>query len=295
MKKLKKFIIIAVAAVVVAAGVMYFSGPCYKNVDGWTAEQNKFVKNFLYESQKVKGRKAAVFDVDGTLIGQVPFYLADEVMLSFATENNLMQKQKEVIDYMLATDDTASDKYTRNRIEFFAGMTMEQMTKLGEKVWQEKYGQKKVYPEMVQLVRNLEKFGYEIYGITCSPEFVYQGVVEKYFGIPVNHIIGAKGIVTDGQMTARAVEPFPCHEGKAEVIHTFIKESPLIAAGNSSGDSAMVATSAGIKIWVNPSEKLAAECNADSKCMIVRSNDTDSGGDFAARRAGIKPNRPEPK
>ncbi|MDR1206802.1 MAG: haloacid dehalogenase-like hydrolase [Rickettsiales bacterium] len=295
---MKKVGIIIFAIMIVIVGSLLFSGPRYRNIDGWTSEQNRFVKDYLYETRKISGRKVAVLDVDGTLIGQVPFYLADETMLSYTDENksDLSQEQQEVIKYMLNTTDTASGRYTRNRVEFFAGMTPEQQSDMGIKIWNEKYGANKIYPEMVQFVRNLQNFGFEVYGITCSPEFVYQGVVTKYYGIPANHVIGAKGVVVDGKMTAKAVEPFPCHEGKRDIVSTFIKENPLIAAGNSGGDSAMVATSVGIKIWVNPNDKLAEECKTDEKCIIVRSNDIDEPGiDWVARKDGLKPNRPESK
>lgn len=215
-------------------------------------------------------------------------------MLTYARDNadKLSSVQKDVVKYMLTTDDTASDKYTRNRIAFLAGLSPKEQSDIGLTIWESKYGKTKIYPESIQLIKNLERFGFEVYGITCSPEFLYQGVVMKYFGLPSNRIIGAKGIVANGVMTDKAVEPFSCHSGKAETIQTFIKESPLIAVGNSSGDYAMVSESVGIKIWVNPNDKLAAECDADKNCIVVRSNDVNEPNiDWQSSKDGLKPNK----
>ncbi|MDR0967524.1 MAG: haloacid dehalogenase-like hydrolase [Rickettsiales bacterium] len=249
---------------------------------------NEIINNFLAAHQN-DARKIAVFDVDGTLMGQVPYYLADEVMLSMAATQNLSDVQKSVIKYMTETNDTSSDTYTRNRVKFFAGMTPRQMSELGEKVWGEKY-KGKVYPEMQNLVKKLMDNGYEIYAITCSPQFVYQGVVNKYFGVPLQNVVGSRGIVKNGIMTNKVFEPFSCHGGKAEYIHKFIKDAPLIAGGNSSGDTAMVNTSQGLKIWVNPSEKIADECKRDKNCIITNSADTDIGAPYTAQKYNIKRN-----
>ncbi|MCL2749315.1 MAG: haloacid dehalogenase-like hydrolase [Alphaproteobacteria bacterium] len=292
----KKLIWISLIAVIAVAGAVAFTKPCYKNIDGWTAEQNKFLKDYLYETRKVKGRKVAVLDIDGTLIGQVPYYLADEAILDYAARNesSLSDEQKKAVKYMIKSSDTAADNYTQQRITFLAGMSPTDMAKLGAEVWDRKFLDK-VYPEMQQFVRNLHRFGYDVYGITCSPEYLYQDVVTKYFNIPIDHVLGRKGIVKDTKMTTENFYPVTCHEGKADTVWTLVKDAPMIAAGNSSGDAAMVATSVGIKIWVNPSEILAEGCHADANCIVVRSNDVDEGLDMAARDAGIKPNKPELK
>lgn len=283
----------ALAVAVTAIGLL--SRPRYKNIEGWDAAQNKFVREFLYDTRALPGRRVAVLDIDGTMIGQVPYYLADEAMLSYAAENEMSDVRRAVIDHMLATDDTASDTYTRNRLVFLAGMTPDEQSEMGARVWAEKYGAKKVYPEIRETVRNLKRFGYEIYGITCSPEFLYRDVVMEYFGIPAENIVGARGTVENGIMTDRAVEPFPCHAGKAEYIRTHIKTAPLIAVGNSGGDSAMLATSKGIKIWVNSDEKLAEECGRDKKCIVTYSHDIDTGADYTARKTKLKQNKASPK
>lgn len=58
----------------------------YRNIVGWNRETNQKIESFLNTTLIIKERKVAVFDCDGTLFGQSPYYLADEAIYAFARD-----------------------------------------------------------------------------------------------------------------------------------------------------------------------------------------------------------------
>ena len=51
---------------------------------GWSKEINERIETFLNTTLTMNIRKVAVFDGDGTVIGQAPHYLADEALYRYA-------------------------------------------------------------------------------------------------------------------------------------------------------------------------------------------------------------------
>ena len=107
---------------------------------------------------------------------------------------------------------------------------------------------------MKQLIANLKEYGFEIWILTASPEFLYQKFLSEELGIPEVNILGMKSVVVDGVLTNEIVLPIPQDDGKANVIPTFIKTRPLVVGGNSRGDMDMLNQSCGLKIVVNPDD-----------------------------------------
>ena len=81
---------------------------------------------------------------------------------------------------------------------------------------------------MKALISNLEEYGFEVWILTASPEFLYQRFVASELGIPVTHVLGVKGVVKNGVMSDEIIMPIPQDDGKAQVIPTYIKAVPLI-------------------------------------------------------------------
>ena len=52
----------------------------YREIKGWSKEINERIETFLNTTLTMNIRKVAVFDGDGTVIGQAPHYLADEAL-----------------------------------------------------------------------------------------------------------------------------------------------------------------------------------------------------------------------
>jgi phosphoserine phosphatase len=228
----------------------------YRPVKNWSAEINNKLESFLNSTIVIKERKVAVFDCDGTLLGQVPYYLADEALYSFAKTHYADKKDEfskhkmKIIDRLLHGNNTGI-QYVKERIDFLWGMTTGEVEQIGANCFHAKY-QQKIYPEMRELLANLKEYGFEIWILSASPELLYQQFVHEELGIPVDRILGVKSVVRNDTVTNTLVLPVPQDEGKAQALETFIKARPLFVAGNSRGDMEMMNESVGLKLIVNP-------------------------------------------
>lgn len=228
-------------------------------VDGWSAVVNQRIAAFLNSTKVITERKVAVFDCDGTLFGQVPYYLADEALYAYGKatyegKTDPLSKRKMEIVNRLIHEDNTSEQYVQDRIDFLSGMTTEAVERMGVDCYHAKY-QQKIYPQMRSLLANLKAYGFEIWVLSASPELLYQGFIHSALGIPKNHILGVKSVVRSDTVTGTLVLPVPQDAGKAEAVETFIKARPLFVGGNSRGDMEMMNTSVGLKLIVNPDNK----------------------------------------
>jgi phosphoserine phosphatase len=287
----------------------------YTNIAGWSPTTNQQLESFLNSTAIIKERKVAVFDCDGTLFGQVPHYLADEALYAFAKsnyegKNDSLSKAKMTIVKRLLQGNNVGTDYVRSRIDFLAGLSPEEVGAMGKGCFQEKF-QGKFYPEMRELLHNLEKYGFEIWVLTASPELLYQTFVHENLGIPENRILGVKSVVSNGKVSDQLVAPIPQDAGKAAAIETFIKARPLLVAGNSRGDLEMMERSVGIKLIVNPDGDKVQKGEHAGKmrgltvkeywdrhnglsvyCHDVAGEDTE---EYVAGQWGIGPNTAHPK
>lgn len=228
----------------------------YQTVSGWSDTANSRIEAFLNSTKIIQERKVAVFDCDGTLFGQVPYYLADEAIYAYAQshyegkKDTLSRRKMEIINRMTSEDNT-SLQYVQDRIDFIAGMTTQQVERMGEDCYEQKYVGK-IYPQMRSLLANLKDYGFEIWVLTASPELLYQGFIHKALGIPKNRILGVKSVVRNDTVTSTLVMPVPQDEGKAMALQTFIKARPLLVGGNSRGDMEMMLESVGMQLIINP-------------------------------------------
>lgn len=254
-----KRLILSVLGVAFCAS-MTLNAQTYRHISGWSQETNDRIEGFLNSTVTMNLRKVAVFDSDGTTFGQVPHYLADEALYRYADNVLKERKDKEakdklkILERMVKNGDNVGKPYVEDRVHFLAGLTPQQIEMIGYDCYAESY-RNKTYPEMKQLVANLKEYGFEVYILTASPEFLYQKFVSEEYGIPVTNVVGAKCVVKDGVTTGEIIPPIPQDDGKAHTIETFIKARPLIVGGNSRGDMDMLNESAGLKIVVNPDDK----------------------------------------
>lgn len=231
----------------------------YRRIIGWDQNVNEKIEAFLNSTLTMNTRKVAVFDCDGTTFGQVPYYLADEALYRYADvvlkgrKDKVAQEKLGILDRMVKDGNNVGKAYVEDRIHFLAGLTPEEIEMIGEDCFRESY-QNKSYPEMKQLVANLKEFGFEVYILTASPEFLYQKFISEEYGIPVTQVVGAKCVVKEGVTTGEIIPPIPQDDGKAHTIETYIKAKPLLVGGNSRGDMDMLNESAGLKIIVNPDD-----------------------------------------
>ncbi|MDE5874120.1 MAG: haloacid dehalogenase-like hydrolase, partial [Muribaculaceae bacterium] len=219
----------------------------FKPIKGFQDKTNDRLEAFLESTVPMKTRKVAVFDCDGTLFGQAPYYLADEALYDFAKRNyegktdSLSVAKMKIVDQLLHGDNVGVD-FVQNRVRFLSGLTADQIQAIGNDMFHEKY-QNKMYPEMKALIANLENFGFEVWILSASPELLYQRFCAEQLGLPEDRIIGVKSRVGEGNIvTDELVYPVSQDEGKADVVRTFIKADPLFVGGNSRGDLEMMNT-----------------------------------------------------
>lgn len=228
-------------------------------VQGWSDQVNTKLEAFLNSTRIIKERKVAVFDCDGTLFGQAPYYLADEAIYDYAARHyqgrsDARSKAKMAIIDRLKSEDNTSMQYVQDRIDFLAGMRAEEVERMGLDCYEQKYRQK-FYPQMRSLLANLKAYGFEIWVVSASPELLYQGFVHQALGIPKDRILGVKSVIRNDSVTRQIVLPVPQDDGKADLIQTQIKARPLFAAGNSRGDMEMMLSSVGLRMIINPDQK----------------------------------------
>lgn len=241
------------------------SSSYYKEIPSFPKEVNSNLENFFKKHKSYSGRKIAIFDGDGTVLGQAPHYLADECLYEVAKKEP--NRKPQLIQKMKAQSNV-SIPYVQNRVLFFEGDTVDSLRKLGDECYY-KYYNNKVYPQMIQLIQILKKNQFEVWIITASPEAMYQKFLAKELDIPITNIVGVKSVVRDGKITSEMVLPIPQDNGKKEAIETFVQDKPLFVAGNSRGDREMIEFSEGVKFIVNPDEHIA-EGDSESIAAYAR-------------------------
>jgi len=286
----------------------------YKFIDGWSKEINYRIERFLDSTKTLNERKVAVFDGDGTVFGQVPFYLADEALYQYADEHykgksdSLSKAKMKILKAMVEDGNNVGKPYVENRVHFLSGMTTEEVMEMGYQCYLRSY-KGKFYPEMKILIDNLKAYGFEVWILTASPEYLYQKFITIELGIPDINVIGVKSVIIDDRLTDIIVLPIPQDDGKANTIPTFIKARPLLVGGNSRGDLDMINMSKGLKIVVNPDD-VTVRGKDDGPmsgytvkqywekegAVIVKCNDTaDPMVRFHTREWGIRENLAHPK
>lgn len=302
---MKKFLFVA-AFVISAAFFSIAQTYQYKPIVGFADDNNARIEAFLESTIPMKTRKVAVFDCDGTLFGQAPYYLADEALYEYAKKNyagktdSLSVAKMKIVDQLLHGDNVGVD-FVQNRVRFLSGLTAEEIQEIGEDMFNEKF-KNKMYPEMKQLINNLNNYGFEVWILSASPELLYQRFCAEQLGLPEDRIIGVKSLVrADNVVTDQLVYPVSQDEGKAEVVRTFIKADPLFVGGNSRGDLEMMNTSRGLKIMINPDDKkvekvadnktLKQYWSDDPNCIIEYCNDVPTEGiEYVTEEWGVKNN-----
>ncbi len=248
----------------------------FQPIDGFSEQANTQLEQFLIQTKDEKGRKIAVFDGDGTVLGQTPHYLADECMYIYATEHPA--QKPDIIEKMM-TQSNVSLPYVQNRVFYISGKSLQFYRDLGEDCFN-KYYSNKIFKPMRNLINHLKTHHFEIWIVTASPEGMYQQFLSKEFSIPITHIIGVKSVIRNGIITDEIVQPVPQDHGKKEAIETFVQDIPLLVAGNSRGDKEMIEFSRGLSMIVNPDEHVApdqdisiADYARKNNWLIVRIDD----------------------
>lgn len=244
----------------------------FEGISGFKAESNKQLVGLFERYRDYTGRKIAVFDGDGTVLGQVPHYLADECMYEHAEVASVSPEKRKILE-KLAPLSNVSIPYVIGRVEYFSGQSLQSLRETGQRCF-DLYYKNKMYAPMKALAGELQRQGFEVWIVTASPEALYQGFLSRELGIPVTRIIGVKSEVQHGLTTNTIVQPVPQDAGKQHAIETFIQDRPQLVGGNSRGDREMIEYSSDLKMIINPDQHISE-------------GDTESMADYARREGWL--------
>ena len=119
--------------------------------------------------------------------------------------------------------------------------------------------EKRIFPEMLRLTRELESTGCEVWAVSSTNDWVVREGVKR-FGIPRRRVLAASVHIEDGQITDRLIR-VPSGRGKAVAIAEVVQKQVDVCFGNSIHDAAMLEL-ARHPFVVNPNpdlEKIAQE------------------------------------
>ena len=119
--------------------------------------------------------------------------------------------------------------------------------------------EKRIFPEMLRLTRELESTGCEVWAVSSTNDWVVREGVKR-FGIPRRRVLAASAHIEDGQITDRLIR-VPSGTGKAVAIAEVVQKQVDVCFGNSIHDAAMLEL-ARHPFVVNPNpdlEKIAQE------------------------------------
>jgi len=225
----------------------------------------KFIKataNPQSEHFVVKENRIAVFDNDGTLWTERPYYfqlmfLVDKIktMADKAPELKKQQPFKAIIE----NDKKTIAQFSKNDLlkliaKTHSGMTPETFQKQ-VKLWLESKNHpelqckltKLTYLPMKEFLKVLKQYDYTVYIVTGGGTDFVRSVSKELYGIPVDKVIGSQ-ISTklktsqDGLTIIKSeeVDYINDNEVKPLNIQRIIGKRPIIAVGNSDGDLPML-------------------------------------------------------
>ncbi|MFH1620047.1 MAG: haloacid dehalogenase-like hydrolase [bacterium] len=239
-----------------------FPGQIIARIAGFSDATGKALDGFFDRHKETAGRKVAVFDLDGTLMGQVPYYAADEFFLQ-ESEAGLITPQCLPETAGVSPSSSAALNYVAigRELGHKYGLLWRVKTLKGQKAaavsrramdFYTKHYLRKIFAPMKELVDILHEKGFEVWVITGSPEIYVNEFVSLHFGIHPCRVIGSRTIIHDGTLTDIPAGPSMHRDGKVEAIETFIKAKPLLVAGNAVGDLDMLKFSRDLSMVINP-------------------------------------------
>lgn len=194
----------------------------------------------------------AVFDCDGTLwsgdAGERFFdwelnrgVLAPDIV-RWARERYAEYKAGKV-----GEDDMCGEMVTLHK-----GLKEAEVLRLSKEFFEEKFVQN-IFPEMRQLISELQDSGCDIWAVSSTNEWVI-GEAMKHFGIPQGKILATSVEIENGIITDRLIR-VPSGIGKPKAILEVIGRPPDAAFGNSRWDVEMLQI-ARYAVAVNPNPDL---------------------------------------
>jgi len=213
--------------------------------------------------------RIAVFDCDGTLwSGDAGSTFMRYTMGELDAPALLSREQ---IDWMHSRYDgykagTVSElAICGEMVQVYAGLSVETLRAAAATFFRT-HIEKNIFPEMLQLVTDLQAAGCDIWAVSSTNDWVIEEGVRR-FNIPANRVLAARVAASNGVVTDRLID-VPTDEGKVTALHAAGITAPHAVFGNSVHDAAMLAIATApngspAAFPVNPSPALIARAAAE--------------------------------
>jgi HAD superfamily phosphoserine phosphatase-like hydrolase len=194
----------------------------------------------------------AVFDCDGTLwSGDAGERFFDwELTRGVLPPEVARWARARYADYKggkVSEDDMCGEMVTLHK-----GLKEAEVLRLSKEFFEQNFVQN-IFPEMRQLVAELQNSGCDVWAVSSTNEWVIREAM-KHFGIPKEKILAAAVEIENGIITDRLVR-VPSGIGKPKAILEVIGRPPDTAFGNSRWDTEMLQI-ARYPVAVNPNPDL---------------------------------------
>ena len=203
--------------------------------------------------------RVAVFDCDGTLWSGD----AGSTFMRWSVEVGMVSR--DVTDWIdnryrgYLRGDVSELAICGEMVQMYQGLREEEM-RSAARTFFANFVEKNIFPEMLQLVKDLQGAGVEIWAVSSTNDWVIEEGVQR-FGIPANRVLAAKVEVSNGLVTG-VLRDVPTDEGKAASLRRVGIDRPDAVFGNSVHDAAMLAM-ARRAFPVNPSPALLEQSLAE--------------------------------
>ena len=181
--------------------------------------------------------RVAVFDCDGTLwsgdSGADYFYW--EMERGMIAPDVVQQITARYQDYKAGKVD--EETMCGEMVTINAGAAMQALEESAEEFFPAMV-EKRIFPEMLRLTRELNATGCEVWAVSSTNDWVVREGVKR-FGIPGGRVLAAAVHLEDGRATDRLIR-VPSGPGKAAAIHEVLRKQVDICFGNSVHDLAML-------------------------------------------------------
>lgn len=198
--------------------------------------------------------KVAVFDCDGTLWSGD----AGSTFMWWTMDQGLLSRES--TDWLTARyagyrrGEVSELAICGEMVQVYAGLRESELRQAAAQFFANQIEQN-IFPEMLQLVTDLQRSGTEIWAVSSTCDWVVEEGVKR-FNIPSTRVLAACVEVKECRATSRLMD-VPTDEGKVASLHRVDITAPDAVFGNSVHDAAMLAI-ARAAFPVNPSAELVA-------------------------------------
>lgn len=199
------------------------------------------------------GPRVAVFDCDGTLWGPD----SGSAFMYWTIETGLLSAEATAwLNERYAgykRGDVSELAICGEMVQVYRGIAEETLRRAAADFFRDRI-EPHVFPEMLQLVRDLQVAGTEIWAVSSTCDWVVEEGVRR-FGIPAERVLAARVQCSNG-VASDVLRDVPTDEGKVTSLARAGIKSPDAVFGNSVHDAAMLSI-ARHPFPVNPSAELA--------------------------------------